>query len=186
LAAPPPDHFLFIDPDPILREILLTEIREATTFPALAASPEDCSRDEILAGAIPLCRPSKTKLVRAALPSGVELITLPIRSANAWLTPWLPPPPGHLIGVASHWPEFLVTARTVLIAAGLNPDTLIFRDARQPRWTRGLNDVTAILCDAFTAAVPAFPPKPHAIIYPFLADSAIAELSRYANPPSGL
>lgn len=186
LAAPPPDHFLLIDPDPTLREILLTEIREVTTFPAVGVSLEECARDETLAGAIPLCRPSKTKLVRAALPSGVELITLPIRSANAWLTPWLPPPPGHLIGVASHWPEFLVTARTVLIATGLDADTLIFRDVRQSRWTRGLNDVTAILCDAYTARIPAFPPKPHAIIYPFLADSAVVELSRYGNTPSSL
>jgi DNA-binding transcriptional regulator YhcF (GntR family) len=184
IAAPPPDHLLLIDPDPELRQILLTEIREATTLPARGVSLEDCASPEILAGAIPLCRPSKTRLIRAALPSGIELITLPIRSANAWLTPWLPAPAGHLIGVVSHWPEFLTTARTVLIAAGLNPDTLIFRDARQPRWSRGLTQATAILCDAFTATVPALPSQPHIIIYPFLADSTRAELMRYSEPPS--
>jgi DNA-binding transcriptional regulator YhcF (GntR family) len=184
IAAPPPDHLLLIDPDSELRQILLTEIREATTFPARGVSLEDCASPETLAGAIPLCRPSKTRLVRAALPSGIELITLPIRSANAWLTPWLPAPAGHLIGVVSHWPEFLSIARTVLIAAGLDPDTLVFRDARQPRWSRGLNQATAILCDAFTATIPALPSRSHIIIYPFLADSARAELMRYSEPPS--
>jgi GntR family transcriptional regulator len=145
-------------------------------------SLDNCFSPAALAGAIPLCRPSKAKIIRAMLPSGVELITLPIRSANAWLTPWLPVPAGHLIGVVSHWPEFLAMARTVLIAAGLDAEALVFRDARQSRWNRGLNDVTAILCDAYTATLAALPSKPHIIVYPFLADSARAELSRYSNP----
>ncbi len=33
LAAPPPDHLLLIDPDPELSRILVTEIKQATTFP---------------------------------------------------------------------------------------------------------------------------------------------------------
>lgn len=138
LVAPPPNHLLLIDPDPELRRILLTEIQQATKYPTRAISLDDCADRDNIARGIPLCRPSKTKAVRSALPYGVELITLQIRSANGWLTPWLPAPEGHLIGVVSHWPEFLSTARTVLIAAGLSTDTLIFRDARQPRWNRGL------------------------------------------------
>jgi GntR family transcriptional regulator len=165
---------------------LLTEIRAATTFPVKGISMEDCLDREKLARGIPLCRPSKTKSIRAVLPSGIELITLQIRSANTWLTPWLPAPPGHLIGVVSHWPEFLTNARTVLIAAGLSPDSLIFRDARQQRWNRGLEQVTAILCDAYTATVPALPSKPHTLIFPFLADSTVAELGRYSQSPSAL
>lgn len=39
---------------------------------------EECDRPETLAGAIPLCRPSQAKLVRAALPKGVELVILPL------------------------------------------------------------------------------------------------------------
>ncbi len=181
LATPPPDHLLLIDPDPELRQILLTEIRQATTFPATGAPLEDCALPKTLEAAIPLCRPSKTKLVRATLPSGVELITLQIRSANAWLAPWLPAPAGHLVGIVSHWPQFLDTARTMLIAAGFAPETLIFRDARQPRWRRGLDQAAAILCDAFTATHPALPRKPHTIVFPLLADSARDELRRYSH-----
>ena len=35
IAAPPPDHFVLIDPDVDAREILLTEIRKLTTWPAV-------------------------------------------------------------------------------------------------------------------------------------------------------
>jgi DNA-binding transcriptional regulator YhcF (GntR family) len=181
IAAPLPDHFVLIDPDAELRRILLTEIGQITNFTVTGASIEDCRLPETLAAAIPLCRPSKTKLVRAALPAGVELITLPIRSANVWLNPWLPAPKASLIGVVSHWPEFLSTARTMLIAAGLPAEVLVFRDAREPRWRRGLEEATAILCDAFTATLPGLPAKPHRIVFPLLAETARGELDGYSR-----
>jgi DNA-binding transcriptional regulator YhcF (GntR family) len=172
LAAPPPDHFVLIDPDPGLRRILLTELRGATSWEVRESSPETCRNRETLTGAIPLCRPSKAKLVRAALPKGVELVTLPIRSPTGWLSPWLPAPKGHLLGVVSHWPEFLEGARTMLIAAGLPTEALIFRDTRKPQWRRGMEQVTAILCDSYTASLPTLPEKPFHIVYRLLADSA--------------
>jgi GntR family transcriptional regulator len=158
---------------------LLAEIAQITKFPATGASIEDCALPETLAGAVPLCRPSKTKVVRAVLPAGVELITLPIRSPNAWLNPWLPAPSSALIGIVSHWPEFLTTARTMLVAAGLSPEVLVVRDAREARWRHGLEQVTAILCDAFTAKLKTLPTKPHVIVFPLLAETACAELGSY-------
>jgi GntR family transcriptional regulator len=181
LATPLPDHFVLIDPDADMRRILLTELRQATSWPVREATPEDCDRTETLAGAIPLCRPSQAKLLRAALPKGVELVTLPIRSPNQWLNPWLPAPAGHLVAVVSHWPGFLDGARTMLIAAGLPPEALIFCDARQPHWRRGLEQVTAILCDSFTATLPALPSKPFHIVFPLLADSASGLLREYSG-----
>jgi GntR family transcriptional regulator len=177
LATPEPDHFLLIDPDEGCRRILLAELRAATVWEVRESSTEDCCRRETLTAAIPLCRPSQTKEVRAALPKGVELVTLPIRSPNAWLSPWLPAPKGHLVGVVSHWPQFLDGARTMLIAAGLPPEVLIFRDSTKPNWRRGLEQVTALLCDSYTNSLPTLPQKPFHIVFPLLAD-ATAELLR--------
>ena len=186
LIAPPPDHLLLIESDAELREILLVEIRAITTCPVEGVSLGDCARPEVLAAAIPMCRPSKVKVTRTALPAGVELVTLQIRSANAWLSPHLPNLKGKLIGVASAWPEFITTARTMLIAAGLDPETIIYRDVRKPRWSRGLELSSAIICDAYTAALPAFPKQAKAIIFPLLADSMRAELSRFPDTPAAL
>jgi DNA-binding transcriptional regulator YhcF (GntR family) len=184
LAAPPPDHFVLVDPDPELRRILLTELREATSWPVSEVAPQDCCHRAVLAGAIPLCRPSQAPLIRSALPRGVELVTLPIRSPNQWLNPWLPAPKGHLVGVVSHWPEFLEHARTMLIAAGLAPEVLLFRDAQNPRWRRGMDQVTAILCDSYTASLPTLPQKPYTIVFPLLADGAAGLLREYSREPA--
>ena len=183
LAAPIPDHFLLIDPDVELRRILLTELRVCTKWTVREATPEQCCDVKVLEAAIPLCRPSQEKVVGDILPKGFELVTLPIRSVTGWLNPWLPAPDGHLIGVVSHWPEFLDRARTMLVAAGLPPEALLFRDARARNWRRGLEQVTAVLCDSYTAESAAFPERPHMLVFPLLADSAAAELRRYTHEP---
>jgi DNA-binding transcriptional regulator YhcF (GntR family) len=186
LIAPPPDHLLLIESDPEFRQILLTEIRGITTCAVEGVSLDDCIRPGILTAAIPLCRPSKMKVTRAALPAGVELLTLRIRSANTWIGPWLPNLSGRLIAVASAWPEFIITARTMLAALGLDPEATIYRDVRKPRWSRGLEMADAIICDAHTAALPGFPKQARAIVFPMLADSMGEELRRYLDTPSAL
>ncbi len=184
LAAPPPDHFLLIDADPEVRRILLTELRQHTDSPLREASLEDCANSAIFPGAIALCRPSRTEIVRAALPAGVELITLPITSATTWLTPWLPAPKDHLLAVVSHWPEFLAIARTMLAAAGVPAEALLFCDARKPGWQRGIDQATAVLCDAYTASLPSLPRNAVVIPFPLLAASTREQLQ--GNAPVDL
>ncbi len=103
-------------------------------------------------------------MVQATLPAGIELITLQIRSANAWLAPSLPSLKHKLLGVVSHWPEFLEIARTMLAAAGVDPDLLVLRDTHRPRWARGLDQTAGIICDVLTAKTRSgFPAGPAAV-----------------------
>jgi GntR family transcriptional regulator len=181
IAAPPPDHFLLIDPDPDAREILLSEIRQATGWPAMAISLEEAANSQALAGAIPLCRPSKTKAVRALLPMGVELITLQIRSANQWLAPELPSLKGKLIGVVSNWVDFREIAKTMLGAAGVDPDLLVVRNPRRPRWQRGLEQTGGIICDVLTVATKQLPKGPRIFVFSVLADAAREHLRQLSE-----
>jgi len=181
IASPPPDHFLLIDPDPDAREILLCEIWQLTDWPALGVSVEDVVKPEALLGAVPLCWPSQGEMVRAALPAGIELVTLQIRSANKWLDPELPSFTGRLTGVVSAWSDFREIAKTMLAAAGIDPDLLVVRNPRWPRWYRGLEQTGAIICDVHTAATRELPKGPRVFVFSVLADAVRVELSRFSQ-----
>jgi DNA-binding transcriptional regulator YhcF (GntR family) len=172
-----PDHFLLIEPDEELRRILAGEIQKAVSFPVATCVIDDCAREA--AGAIPVVLPNRAPAVRQLLPAGTELIMLQIRSVPASLGEWLPAPSGALVGVASRWPEFLKVARAVLNAAGFHPDSLMFRDAREANWQRGLKETAAVVCDSVTAAD--LPAGCRAIPFALLSQSSTEELRRYVE-----
>ena len=59
-------------------------------------------------------------------------------------------------------------------------------DDADRRGTAGLEQVSALLCDSFTATAPGLPEKPYRIVYPLLADGAGAELRGYAGEQSAI
>jgi DNA-binding transcriptional regulator YhcF (GntR family) len=175
LELQPPDHFLLIEPDEELRRILAAEIARAVTFPVESCGPQDCPKAP--EGGVPVVLPNRVAAAQQVLPPGTELITLQVRSVPASLAGYLPAPSGALVGVASRWPEFLKVARAVLQAAGFHPDSLVFRDAREANWQRGLKQTAAVVCDLLTAAE--LPAGCRAIPFALVSEASIAELQRY-------
>ena len=175
LEMQPPDHFLLIEPDEELRRILAAEIARAVTFPVESCAPQDCPKPPV--GGVPVVLPNRIDTARKLLPPDTDVIALQIRSVPASLAAYLPAPSGALVGVASRWPEFLKVARAVLTAAGFHPDSLVFRDARQPHWQRGLKQTAAVVCDLLTAAE--LRAGCRAIPFSLVSESSIAELKRY-------
>ena len=175
LNLQPPDHFLLIEPDEELRRILAAEISRVVTFPLLSCGPEDCAG--AAEGSIAVLLPNREEMARRFIAPGTEILVLQLRSVPASLAEYLPAPASKLVGVASRWPEFLKVARAMLHAAGFDPDSLVFRDARNPNWQRGLKQTVAVVCDSLTAA--ALPKDCRAIPFPLLSESSIAELKRY-------
>jgi GntR family transcriptional regulator len=172
-----PDHFLVIEPDEELRRILAGEIQKTVSFPVSSCAVDECAREA--AGGIPVVLPNRASAVQRLLPAGTELLMLQIRSVPASLGAWLPAPSGALVGVASRWPEFLKVARAVLNAAGFHPDSLVFRDAREANWQRGLKETAAVVCDSMTAAE--LPTGCRAIPFSLLSQSSIEELRAYVE-----
>ncbi|HEX8709728.1 MAG TPA: GntR family transcriptional regulator [Pyrinomonadaceae bacterium] len=176
LELQPPDHFLVVDSDRELRQILMAEIREATGFHVAGASPEDCTKGGLLptGAALVALYGQEGERVRVALPPGTPCLLLHSRSVMGSMQGRTPPPPDALVAVVSRWPEFLRWARTMLVAAGIDPAALSFRDAREDGWERGLRSSAFVITDALTAQ--SVPAGCDVRIFRIIADSSLEEL----------
>ena len=179
LATQSPDHFLVIEPDEEMRRILIAEIREATSFRVAGAGLEDCSRAEVLAGAAPLAMYGQAERVRAELPPGTSCTLLRLRSVPSSIQGQERPSADELVTVVSHWPDFLKWARTMLVAAAIDPDALSFRDARERGWKKGLESSMMVITDTLTAAL--LPAACRTRVFRIISDSSIEELVNFTK-----
>jgi siroheme synthase len=56
-----------------------------------------------------------------------------------------------LIAVVSGWENFLVLAKTMLVAVRIEPESLIIRSTKEENWRKGLNSSSMVICDSLTA-----------------------------------
>jgi DNA-binding transcriptional regulator YhcF (GntR family) len=175
LELQPPDHFLLIEPDEQLAKIIVAEMREVVGFPVWSCVPADYRAQA--EGAVPVAISFSEKTFRASLPAGLDVLTLHLRSAGASLAAHLPASRTALVGIASGWAPFLKNARTMLIAAGFDPECLVLRDPAKPGWMRGLKETAAVVCDSLTAQeLRGFG---RVLSFPLVADSSLRELRNY-------
>lgn len=178
LELQPPDHFLLIEPDTALARIVAAEMQVVLSFPVRIADTE-CDGQLPLNGCIPVALETSAKLARTFLPKNTDLITLTLNSAQQSLARYLPASNSVLLGIASGWQNFLKNARTMLLAAGFAPESLVLRDRSRPGWKRGLKQVAAVVCDSLTAqqlngVVRVLP-------FPLLAHSSLQYLKQYED-----
>jgi len=176
LSLHPPTHFLLIEPDEELRRIAVTELAAALTLPVKGCGFAEL-RQVDAANALFVVFPSKAAAAREALPPDAELVVLEVRSAPASMARLLPRSREWLVGVASGWPGFLDAARTMLAAAGFDPDSLVVRDTRKAGWLKDLECTAGILCDAATARV--LPRNKLVVVFPIVADESLGDLREY-------
>lgn len=174
LSLPPPDHFLVVEPSPELRRIVVAEIEETAGVRVTGTGLDECTSAGLLTGAAPVALFSQAEVVRAALPRDTYLITLRSRSVSESLQGEKPPPADALIAIVSCWPEFLSWSHTLLVAAGVDPNALTFRDAREDGWERGLGSTAFVITDSLTARY--LPRGCASRVFRVVSDSSVAEL----------
>ncbi|MGH8743444.1 MAG: hypothetical protein ACREUY_04115, partial [Burkholderiales bacterium] len=118
-------------------------------------------------------------IVAAALPPKTACLLIRTRSVSETLKGEKPPAAEDLIAIASRWPAFLQYARSVLAAAGVDQDSLSFRDARDAGWQRGLRAASFVIADAATAAQ--ITSGIRVRTFQIIADSSLAELRGYVE-----
>lgn len=181
LAMKPPARWLLIEPDAALRSIVLFELERSLALPLSSCAPEDCQAQDLLDGSMPLVLPSKAAALRALLPSQMELTVLRIHpvsfALDSHVRRYMPSHAADLIGIASRWSDFQRIAQTMLVAAGLRPESLLVRDPGKAGWKRGLEATSAVICDSLTA--PELPKKCYPIVFRLIDEKCLAELRAF-------
>jgi len=147
-------------------------------------TPEECAQPSRLEGSIPIVAPSKADLVRKLLPVGTNLTVLQVHPVSpellAHMQRYMPEHAGELVGIASRWKDFQRISQTMLIAAGLSPESLLVRDAAESGWKRGLDATVGVVCDAVTALE--LPPGVHPLRFTLLDATTLTALSKQEEP----
>jgi len=173
----PSKRFVVVHPDEALRKILCEELRHALTWTVEDCEPDAAAVAQYRGDSVFLTLPSKYSEVRLLAPDTSEVVALQVRQVDRELSQYLPVRPEVLTVVASSWPEFIEIARTMLTAAGWDPEAIVFRDAKAKAWRRGLGTKSAVVCDVLTSAD--VPEGVHKIVFPLISDESIAALKTY-------
>ena len=181
LSLEPPDHFLVVEPDAELRAILCAEIAEATNFKVRGCDREEIAQTGLPAGAAAVTLLNHAEQVRQLLPPDTNLLVLHSRSVPGSLAGQERPGADALVSVVSRWPELLRWSRTILVAAGLDPAALNFRDAREPGWQKGLAASTLLITDALTAQQLPRAGGKDVRVFRLIADQSLAELRAFVE-----
>jgi GntR family transcriptional regulator len=174
-----PDRFLVLEPNAELRDILVSEIAQATDVKVIGVGPSDLSGPAALMGAVPLVLYGHDREFADHIKPETDLLVLHSASVAESLQGQTRPPSDALVAVVSRWPEFLRWARTILVAAGIDGDALSFRDSRERGWEKGLRSAAFVITDSLMA--PRIPGGCEVKVFRVLADPSLKEIQEYAG-----
>ena len=177
LSMQRPDHFLLLEQDPELREILVAEIAAATKVKVKGAGSNEV--DAAMTGAAPVVLYGHMDQFADRIKPETDVLVVHSASVAERMRGQTRPPRDRLVAVVSRWPEFLKWARTMLVAAGLDADALSFRDARERSWEKGLRSAAFVITDSLMA--PRIPAGCEIKLFRVLAESSVKEIREYAE-----
>ncbi len=145
------DRFVVIESDEALREILVHEI--SGRFPKTRGiSFQHYSAGRIPEGAALVAMLDEKSKIEPLLTVGQRCIYLKGRSVSASMSGQTRPSPDETIGVFSGWEGFLSFARIMLLAAKVDPGSLIVRSTADDGWQDATKRASIIICDTVTAS----------------------------------
>ena len=145
------EKILVIESDQCLREILIEEITAATNLDVSGITSEEFDRKHQKTNAIiAAMSDEKPKLEKLISPSK-PVVYLKARSVPASMTGEKRPSENDLIAVVSGWEKFLIWSKTILLAAQIEPESLMLRRTTEQNWRSALKSASLIICDSLTA-----------------------------------
>lgn len=169
------ERIVIAEPDSAMREILKAELTDALTVPVTAIE----SAAEPMARALVVALPTRAAKIRRQLSGGVPCIALRLRSVRASIEAQTKPPPDSVITIVSRSAEIRLWSRAMLIAVGLDPDSLAEIDASEAGWRDRLARNALAVADVIAARE--LPAGCEHRVFRVVADSSIAELKQFCG-----
>ena len=171
------NQLFVIENDTGLRDILVEEIRAATNLQVAGAELANLAGVLPVSGAIFAAMFDEKAKISARLPAEKNCVFLKANSAAASMKGETRPTVDDLIAVVSGWENFLVLAKTMLVAAQIEPESLMLRSTREENWRKGLQAASMIICDSLTAkSLSGFQ---NVRIFPLIAEESLHELAAF-------
>lgn len=174
--AESPKSFLVIESDKNLREILIEEISKATNANIEGISFEDFKKDFETLEAVLVALSDEEEKIQSVLPPEKNCIYLKAHSVPEAMQGETRPSLDSMIAVVSGWNSFLSMAKTILVAAQIEGDSIITRKTSDENWKRGLDNASMIICDSLTAKH--FPDDKRVRPFPLIAEDSLRELCK--------
>jgi hypothetical protein len=172
----PYQRILIAESDPAMREILLAELTESLTVPV---SDFNSSVLKPAGRSLVAALPTRAAKIRRQLPRGVPCIALRLRSVRVSLEGQTKPPPDSVITIVSRSAEIRLWSRAMLLAVGLEPDSLSEIDASIDGWGGRVARNALVVADIIVARE--LPPGCQTRVFRVIADSSLAELQQFCS-----
>jgi hypothetical protein len=169
-------RLVVVEPDVGMQEILRFELAEHLAIPIEMVDASGLAGLSDLASCVVTALPSRAAMVRTSLPAGVPLLPFRLRSVRGSLEMESRPPGNITIGVASRSPEFRYWTRAVLIAVGIEPDSMSEIDTALDDWQERAKASQLLIADVVAAN--RLPAGHSAKVFRVIADSCIAEIQQ--------
>lgn len=148
-ATKSPTRVILVEPDAGLREILLHELTNAS-IPVVEMGLEDLDSRPLQTPTLLTAMFDEKPKIEAVLRDGQRCVYLKGRSVSAVMSGESRPSENDLIAVVSGWDGFLTFARIMLLAAKIDPGSLIVRSTNESDWKKVIKPASMIICDSLT------------------------------------
>lgn len=169
-----PTKIMVIDSDHGLRSIMVEEIRQATFLDVVGQSIEQFAELHQKTSAFLVAMNDEKPKIQSVLPPEKNCFYLNSRSVSEAMVGQQRPLAEDLIAVVSGWDDFLLMAKTMLLAAKIESETLILRSTNEKNWQKGLEQAAMIICDLLAAKK--VPEHQNIRVFKLIADDSLEEL----------